>query len=239
VIAYACVVMVLAYAARGASGFGAAAALPLLALVLPLKLLVPAWTLVAAVAGTALLGSDRKKVLWSEIAKLVPPTIIGVAIGIVIFARLDAGTLTFGVGLFVLAYGIYSMWTTFGAAKPQLPPAAAAWIGGIAGGFTGAVVGTFGSTFYAIYFDVVRMTKDNYRATMTVILLSLSLFRGIGYFIVGEFGADVLWLALILLPSMLVGVFIGNRIHHGISDLAFRRTVACALIVSGVALLIK
>ena len=34
-------------------GFGAAAALPLLALVIPLKILVPAWTLIALVAGTA------------------------------------------------------------------------------------------------------------------------------------------------------------------------------------------
>ena len=33
--------MAIAYSARGASGFGAAVALPLLALVLPLKLLVP------------------------------------------------------------------------------------------------------------------------------------------------------------------------------------------------------
>jgi uncharacterized membrane protein YfcA len=164
---------------------------------------------------------------------------VGVVLGIAIFSRLDADTLTLWIGLFVLAYGLYSMWTTFGAAKPKLPPAAAAWIGGIAGGLTGAVVGTFGSTFFAIYFDVIRLTKDNYRATMTAILLSLSLFRGIGYFFVGEFGTDVLWLALILLPPMFVGILIGNRIHHGISDLAFRRTVACALIVSGVALLIK
>jgi uncharacterized membrane protein YfcA len=239
VIAYCCVVMAAAYSARGASGFGAAVALPLLALVLPLKQLVPAWTLIALVAGTALFGSDRHKVLWGEIGKLVPPTIVGVAVGIVIFSRLDASTLTLWVGLFVLAYGVYSMWATFGAAKPHLPPRAAAWIGGIAGGLTGAVIGTFGSTFYAIYFDVVRLTKENYRATMTVILLSVSLFRGIGYYIVGEFGMDVLWLALILLPAMLVGIFIGNRIHHGLSEVAFRRIVACALIVSGLALLIK
>jgi fumarate reductase subunit D len=38
---------------------------------------------------------------------------------------------------------------------------------------------------------------------------------------------------------MIVGILIGNRFHHGMSDLAFRRTVACALTVSGLALLIK
>ena len=38
---------------RGASGFGAAAAMPLLGLVIPLKILVPAWTLIGIAAGAA------------------------------------------------------------------------------------------------------------------------------------------------------------------------------------------
>ena len=43
----------------------------------------------------------------------------------------------------------------------------------------------------------------------------------------------------ILMPPMFVGIFVGNRIHHGMSEAAFRRTVAGALIVSGLALLAK
>jgi hypothetical protein len=74
---------------------------------------------------------------------------------------------------------------------------------------------------------------------MTAILLTLSLARGTGYFVFGEFTRDVLIVAAMLMPPMFVGIFIGNRIHHGMSETAFRRTVACALIVSGVALLIK
>jgi uncharacterized membrane protein YfcA len=231
--------MALAYSARGASGFGAAVALPLLGLVLPLKLLVPAWTLIAAVAGTALLGSDRHKVLWWEIAKLLPGTLIGVAAGLVVFTRLSSDTLAIWIGGFVLAYGAYSLWTTFGAAKPQLPPRTAALLGGILGGATGTVVGTFGSTFYAIYFDAIKLGKDHYRATMTAILLTLSLARGTGYFAFGEFTREVLIVAAMLMPPMFLGIFVGNRIHHGMSETAFRRTVACALIVSGLALLIK
>jgi hypothetical protein len=231
--------MAIAYSARGASGFGAAVALPLLGLALPFKLLVPAWTLIAAVAGLAILGSDRKKVLWGEIGKLLPGTLIGVALGIAVFTRLDQATLKLWIGLFVLAYGAYSLWGTFGAEKPHLPPRVAAVIGGILGGLTGTTVGTFGSTFYAIYFDAIRLGKENYRATMTAILLSLSFFRGIGYYAVGEFTHDVLIIAAMLLPPMAVGIFVGNRFHHGMSEVVFRRTVACALIVSGAALLIK
>jgi uncharacterized membrane protein YfcA len=231
--------MLVAYSARGASGFGAAAALPLLALVLPLKVLVPAWTLIGAAAGVALLGSDRKRIVWREIGKLIPGTLIGVAVGLCVFTRLDAEALAKWVGCFIFAYGLYSLWTTFGSAKPHLPPRAAALLGGFSGGLTGTIVGTFGSTFFAIYFDAIKLAKDNYRATMTAILLTLGLARGIGYWAVGEFTRDVVILAALLFPPMLLGIFVGNRIHHGMSEAAFRRMVAFALIASGVALLAK
>ena len=231
--------MTLAYSARGASGFGAAAAMPLLGLVLPLKVLVPAWTLIGVAAGAALMGSDRHKVAWGEIAKLVPGTLIGIAAGLYVFTLLSSETLAKWLGILVLAYGLYSLWGTFGAAKPHLPPRVAAILGGVGGGMTGTIVGTMGSVFFAMYFDAIALAKDNYRATMTAILLTLTVGRGIGYFTVGEFSRDVLVVTAFLFPSMLLGIFIGNRFHHGMSELVFRRTVACALTVSGLALLIK
>jgi hypothetical protein len=96
--------MTVAYSARGASGFGAAAALPLLGLVLPLKVLVPAWTLIGAAAGTALMGSDRHRIAWGEVLKLVPGTLVGIAIGLYFFTLLSADALAKWIGAFVLAY---------------------------------------------------------------------------------------------------------------------------------------
>jgi uncharacterized membrane protein YfcA len=40
-------------------------------------------------------------------------------------------------------------------------------------------------------------------------------------------------------PAMLIGIFIGNLFHHGMNEKVFRRTIACALIASGLALLAK
>src|SRR3954452_16170844 len=108
--------MVIAYAARGASCFGPAAAMPLLGLVIPLKVLVPAWTLIGIAAGTALIGSDRNKVAWGEMAKLVPGTLIGIAFGLYVFTLLSSDMLAKWLGALVLAYGLYSLWGTFGAA---------------------------------------------------------------------------------------------------------------------------
>ena len=124
---YCFVVMVAAYMARGASGFGAAVAMPLLGLVVPLKILVPAWTLIGIAAGVALLGEDRKNVSWREMAKLVPGCLVGIAVGLYVFTLLTSETLAKWLGVMVLLYGLYSLVGTFRAdVKPKLPPAVAA-----------------------------------------------------------------------------------------------------------------
>jgi uncharacterized membrane protein YfcA len=239
-IVYCCVVMLIAYAARGASGFGAAAAMPLLGLVIPLKVLIPAWTLIGLAAGAALFGSDRRHIAWAEMGRLVPGCLVGIAVGLFIFKLLDSATLAKTLGVMVLLYGGYSLWGTFGTApKAKMPPRTAALVGGFGGGVLGTVIGTMGSVFFAMYFDAIRLAKENFRATMTAILLTLGVVRGIGYWAIGEFTREVLLVTALVFPAMLLGIFIGNRFHHGMSELVFRRTVSGALIASGLALLVK
>jgi uncharacterized membrane protein YfcA len=109
----------------------------------------------------------------------------------------------------------------------------------VLGGAVGTTFGTMASVFYAIYFDVIRMAKDHFRASMSAILVALGIVRGLGYWAVGQYSREVLVTVAIALPMMLVGIFIGNRIHTGLSELAFRRLIAGALMVSGLALLVK
>ncbi len=214
--------------------------MPLLGLVIPLKTLIPAWTLIGVAAGLALFGSDRRHIAWREMAKLVPGCLVGIAAGLYMFTLLDSATLAKGLGALVLLYGLYALWGTCRATpKLQFPPRPAAALGGFLGGLIGTVVGTMGSVFFAIYYDAIQLAKQHFRATMTAILLTLAVVRGIGYWAVGEYSREVLILAGILFPMMLVGIFIGNRFHHGMSELAFRRTVSGALVASGLALLLK
>jgi uncharacterized membrane protein YfcA len=90
-----------------------------------------------------------------------------------------------------------------------------------------------------MYFDAIRLAKEQYRATMTAILFTLTVVRGVGYWAVDEFNREVLITAAVLFVPMIIGIFIGSRFHHGMSDLVFRRTISGALIASGLALLVK
>jgi uncharacterized membrane protein YfcA len=232
--------MVVSYALRGSTGFGAAAAMPLLALIIPLKVLIPAWTLIGLTAGVTLLGRDRAHIAWGDMARLLPSCLVGVAVGLYVFTSLDSATLARGLGVLIVLYGAYSLWLGGRPQTPwQAPPHMIAPIAGAVGGAVGTTFGTMASVFFAIYFDVIRMTKDHFRASMSAILVALGIVRGLGYWVVGEYTRDVLITVAIALPMMLVGIFIGNRIHTGVSELAFRRLVGVALIVSGLALLMK
>lgn len=239
-IVYCCVVIVLFYAARGSTGFGGAAAMPLMGLVVPIKVLVPAWTVIGLCAGFTLLGRDRKHVCWREMARLLPSCLVGIGSGLYLFTTLDAGALTRGLGVVVLAYGVYSVWGTFRPRKP--PPGSSQVFAHVAGALSGLIGTTFGamaSVFFAIYFDMIRMAKETFRATMTAVLVAFGLVRGLGYVLVGEFGREVWVTIAIALPMMWLGIFIGDRIHTGLSEMAFRRLIGATLIVSGLALAIK
>src|SRR5215469_6149481 len=98
--------MVVSYALRGSTGFGAAAAMPLLGLVIPLKVLIPAWTLIGLTAGVTLLGRDRPYIAWGEMVRLLPTCMIGIAIGLYLFTSLDSRTLAQGLGALILLFAL-------------------------------------------------------------------------------------------------------------------------------------
>ncbi len=178
--------MVLSYALRGSTGFGAAAAMPLLGLVIPLKVLIPAWTLIGLVASITLFGRDRRHVAWGDIARLVPTCVIGILVGLYLFKTLDSAVLAKGLGVLVLLYGLCSLLASWRPpARWSVSPRVAAPIVGLVGGIVGTTFGTMASVFFAIYFDVIRMAKENFRATMTAILVALGVARGAGYWAVG------------------------------------------------------
>jgi uncharacterized protein len=224
--------------------------MPLLALVVPLKVLVPVWTLLGIASSVTIVAYDYRSVAAYELLRTLPAGLIGIAIGLYVFTALDAGTLARGLGLLVIAYGLHALWTTRPAAgsraavgqmaSPRSQPSRLlAPVAGILGGAVGTTFGTMASIFYAIYFDAIRLAKQQFRATMSAMILALSVVRGLGYFAVGEFGLEALKTFALFLPMMLIGVFLGDRFYGGIGETAFRRLVAAVLILSGLALLMK
>lgn len=238
-IAYCVAVVLIAYGLRGSTGFGGAVGMPLLALVIPIKILVPVWTLLGITSSAAIVGHDRKYVSRADFVSFIPWCVGGVFIGLYFFTVLDSLALARGLGALILIYAVYVLWSTARPARPRRAPRGTGPLAGTLSGAVGTLFGTMGTVFFAMYLDARSLPKEAFRATMSAMLLALSVLRGIGYYATGEFTRDALLLFAAILPVMFIGIYAGDRIHVRLSELTFRRLVGVTLVLCGVPLLLK
>jgi uncharacterized membrane protein YfcA len=240
--AYCAGVLLAGYALRGSTGFGGFAAMPLLALVVPMKLLVPVWTLLTIASSATIVVRDRAQIQVRHLLRVIPTSFVGVLIGLYVFSRLDAVLLARGFGAFVLGYGLWSLRGVRAGADAAPPSRAERWIGDAASvmaGALGTVFGTMATVFFAVYLDLQRLSRRHFRGTLSAMMLAMGLARVAGYVGVDVLGVEAVLLFGAAFPLTLLGLYLGDRIHMTISDLAFRRIVCAILIVSGVLLLLK
>ena len=236
-LAYCIAVLLLNFTLRGSLGFGGALGLPLLALALPVKVLAPAWSLVGIVSSVAIVGRGRRHVDRREFLGVLPGCALGILAGIFVFAALDAVLLARAFGAFIILYAAYSWWmsTRPAGTKPLqsriLRPAASFF-----SGVVGSMFGAMATIFFAMYLDAGRMTKDAFRATMSAMILTISIARTVGYAAVGELTLDSVILCAAAIPAMGVGLLVGDRIHTNISQKTFQRVVCVLLALCGAAL---
>ena len=178
---YCAVVLVASYALRGSTGFGGFAAMPLLALVIPMKVLVPVWTLLTISSSATLFGKDRKHVSFPMILRILPSCTLGIALGLYLFKTLDPAWLSRGLGALVSGYGLYALWQTRGGGPATPPPRAIATAASFLAGAVGTIFGTMASLFFAVYMDAIRVTKEQFRGTLAALMMTLAVIRGLGY----------------------------------------------------------
>ena len=240
-LTYCVAVLLFTFALRGSLGFGGSVGLPLLALVIPVKVIAPAWSLVGIVSSAAIIGRDRQHVDRRAFLRLLPGCALGIAAGLFLFKTLDAVLLARALGAFIIVYAIYSLWMSTRPAGTA-PPVPATVLRPLASFFSGAVGTLFGSMasiFFTIYLDASGAGKHVLRATVSAMLLTLSVVRTIGYAAVHELTPDSFILCAAAIPAMGIGLLVGDRIHSGLSQAAFQRVVCAALFLCGLPLLLR
>jgi uncharacterized membrane protein YfcA len=235
------VIVTAAFMVRGATGFGSAAvAVPLAALVMPVQFVIP------VVAGLQLLSTAEfsarnwRAVEWREILRIAPFMLAGVVMGLYLFYRMDARALDAGLGVFVMGYAVYVMAT---AGRDSGSPRRLSWpiasLLNTMGALVGALFGGASSPFYTCYFRALRLSRDAFRASMTMVILMQVVLRIGGFAGAGLFNMATLLATLIAVPFMLLGGRMGDAIIERVADRAFNRIVGGVLLVSGLALAIK
>jgi uncharacterized protein len=225
-----------AYFIRGIVGFGSGLiAVPLLALILPLSLVVPAVALTDYLASASQGIGNRRDILWRALVPLVPFMLAGVTLALYLLRQVDPGLLTQALGVFVLGYAVY---TLLGLHPGRVArPCWWAPLGGL-----GAIVGTLfgtGGPFYVTYLQLWGPTKGAFRATAATVFLVEGTTRMTGYLAAGFFTHDTLWMFTLSLPLMALGLYAGHHVHTSLSEGTFRRLIVVLLLGSGMALVLK
>ncbi len=240
-LVYCAAVLLFTFALRGSVGFGGSVGMPLLALVLPVKVIAPAWSLIGILSSVAIIGKDRRHVDVRAFLALLPGCALGVVAGLFFFKTLDAVLLARVLGGFVLLYASYTLWMTIRppGAAPPVPPGVLKPVASFLSGAVGTMFGAMASIFFTMYMDAGRADKYALRATVSAMLMTLSVVRSIGYAALDELTPDSFLLCAAALPAMGLGLLVGDKIHSGLSPRAFQRVVCAALFVCGLPLLLK
>lgn len=229
--------LVVAYVVFGMVGFGTTlVSAPVLAHVLPLSTVVPALALtdfIAAWSNGLRLGAH---VVRAELLRLVPPMILGSALGAWILFAVPVRTLMLLLGVFVVLYALNGL-----RPKPIRPPLAApwAWWFGAAGGVLSALFGA-GGWVYSMY--LMRRLEDpqQIRATQTAVLTVSSSIRVLLFAVAGTYSEPgLLLLVLALLPAMALGLYLGHRITLKMNRQRFLQVLHGVLLVTGGSLVFR
>lgn len=236
-LALAVCTILVAYVVFGATGFGSSiVSVPLLAHFLPLTFVVPI-ACVLDLGASMLTGVRRmRQVERGEIGRLLIPMVIGIALGVTLLVHLPANAMLFGLGAFVGAYGVYSLFQRgpWSAIAPgwSIPV-------GLGGGAFSALFGT-GGPVYVIFLSGRIADKTVLRATVATVIAVSAFLRFATFAATGFFRqSGLVTLCMFLLPSMLLGLWLGNHAHHRLPRERIVQLISVLLILNGLTLLLR
>lgn len=237
VLALLAAIVVLAFVAKGAAGFGESLIMvPLFALLVDLRVALVLGLVTSHGADWALLAHHREERAPVHLPWMIGAAVLGVAAGAALGQVLPADVWKRILGVVVLLFALRLLFR-----DPQGRPAQAPrkLLGVISGGLAGlldALFGTGGPPLI-VYFSWLGLPPAAFRATFVVTAaFGLHLPRFVAYAATGLLTPSALLTALALLPTMLLGTWIGAQLHPHINERTFRRAAAAVLLVVGLEL---
>ena len=222
---------------QGLTGFGSAlVTIPLATFFVPLPFALAVFAIVDFANGLRLGLENPRNALLGDIASMVPLMVVGIVTGTTLLVNLPRNASLIALGTFVLAYASYSL-ARRGA--PAIVSRNWALFAGFCGGLSGTLFGAGGPP-YAIYLSHRPLTKEQFRATMTLTTIFSIGLRLIAFAVTGLLTQDGVWLAAAAaIPAGLFAVYLASKIFRAISREMVMRGVAVLLLASGASLVVR
>ncbi len=222
---------------HGITGFGSAlVTIPLATFFVPLPFALAVFVIVDFVNVLRLGLENPRNAVVGEIARLVPLMIAGIAAGTTLLVSLPRNASLVALGTFILGYAVYSLTRR---ASLTLVGQGWAYFAGFCGGLSGTLFGAGGPP-YAVYLSHRPLTKEQFRATITVTSIFSIGLRIVAYLLTGLFLQEGVWItAAATIPAGLAGIFVASKIFRRISRDTLMRAIGLLLLATGVSLLAR
>ena len=210
------------------------------ALLLPLDVLLPAVVPVNLALSLWLVARHLKHVDWRLLLRgILPWMALGFPLGMWLYARLAGAHerwLLLGFGVFVVALAAFELIGDRTRAQSGEGPRPLGRFPGIGLLIVGGVVhGAFSSGGPMAVYVASRRTGDKaaFRATLSALWLVLGIVLVTSYALKGGLTPRTARLSIELVPSLAIGLVLGERAHTRIPAALFRTTVLMLLLVGG------
>jgi uncharacterized membrane protein YfcA len=180
--------------------------------------------------------TSRREIVWRRVLALFAGVMVGIPIGTIVLDRSDPSLLLLVLGVFLVAAG--ALFMAFPTRRPRRLPY---WLSLPVGLVSGVLTGLFGTGGppLVLYHQFSNVDKAVFRGNLMAIFLLMTVVRVPSYAAVGLITAPRLLAASAILPAVLLGAWIGHRIHLRLEEQTFRRLVSLALVVIGLLLLAR
>ena len=221
---------------NGLSGFGVALlAIPLLAVLLDVKRVVPLAALAAMTTHVIVLVHLRHHFDWSRILPLIISAIPGVAVGALFLKHLDRTVILYILGVLLIAYSVYSLFLRIPVKEMKK-----GWVFpfGFTAGLLGGALSTPGPPAI-VYTSMQSWSKDQIKVTLQgffilsgIIVILFHILNGITtLYVLKLYGASI--------PMLFIGTYVGSLFYGRINDEGYRKLVLIILFLLGAFMIYK
>ena len=230
--------ILIAYTIETVTGFGSIViALSLGAILLPIPALLPVLVPLNILMSGYLSVRHRHAIHWPTLLRMILPLMAaGTLAGYLLRPYLGAELLQGLFGVLIIWFAGRELWRMANNHVPRAHPT------GLTRGLmavAGVTHGLFASGGPLLVYALtgVQLDKARFRATLIAVWFSLNSLLTVIFLLDGSLLAAGPRL-LMYLPVLVVGVCLGEWLHHRVNEQRFRQLVFVMLLVTGVALLV-
>jgi len=239
-IVWLALIVLISYSIQAMSGFGSTIlALTLGVHLYPMDVLLPVLVPLDMLVNLYIVTRHHQHINQSLLYRTIIPNMgFGLLAGLVAFYYIQGEVLEKMFGILVIVLSIRELYRLFRRKQDQ----------GVLSNLKSAVYITAAGFIHGIYASggplliyavgKLNLPKSVFRSTLGAVWLIFSIILTVFYIIAEKMTADSIKLFLILLPAIVIGIMLGEWLHHQIDEYRFKIFVFAVLLFAGLSIII-